>query len=116
MTTKTALTLDDVLATFEARKAAIAARPVPRLNYVLFWDNGLCVGVNPDTKKGFAAGFEHAAFFGDREAAAAWQRRYRIRNGRGEEPRPVLAFNEQQRAIAELEGHISTVAAQMKEA
>lgn len=110
------LTIADVIATFEARKTNIAARNVPVLNYVLAWDNGLFVGLNAETKEGFATGFEHAAFFGDHEAAARFRDRTNIRNGRNEHPVPVLAFNAKQGALAELDRVIADVISHDKEA
>lgn len=108
--TSTPLTLDDVIATFAKRRADITLREVPHLNYVLAWDNGLFVRVDPVTKAGSATGFEHASFFGDRAAAQAFRDRTNIRNGRNEHPAPVLAFNAKQAALVELDRVIADVA------
>ena len=110
-----AITLDDVIATFEARKVNISARHIAIGSYVLRWDSGLFVGMNDTTKEGFATGFEHAALFGDRAAAVAFLRRTQIRNGRNEHPEPANAFNARQGALAELDKVIADVSAQKKE-
>jgi hypothetical protein len=107
----TALTLDDVIATFDARKVNINARHIPVGTYVLSWNNGLFVGMNQITKEGFATGFEHAAFFGDREAAEAFRTRTLIRNGADVRPSAVLAFNARQGALIELDKVIADVTA-----
>jgi hypothetical protein len=114
MTNNTQLTIDDVIATLEGRKAAISARDVPHFNYVLSWGNGLYVHVDPVTKRGSAAGFEHAAFFGDLRAAQAYRDRTNIRNGRNEHPHPVAAFNAQQGALIDLDKVIADITTAME--
>jgi hypothetical protein len=107
--TMTKTTIDQFIDTYNARKTAIDARNIPVGTYVLRWANGLFVGVNDATKQGFAAGFENAAFFGDRAAAFAYQRSTQIRNGKNETPMPVLAFNAKQGAMIELDNAIAIV-------
>ena len=90
--------------------AAVKGRAVPKLNYVLKWDDGRCVRIDPETKEPNVSGFEHASFFGDREAAAVWLKKG-LTDGKGEVPHIALAFNAQQHAVAILEEHIARFAA-----
>lgn len=101
--------MKDVLDVFNSRKAAIEARSIPQRTAVLRWDNGLFIGWNDEKLDAFATGFEHARFFGDMEAARAFQRRYRVKNGKGEEPGAVLAFNARQGALVELDRCIANI-------
>jgi hypothetical protein len=104
MTTET--TYADVLATYRSRMANIEARDVPRLNYVLSWGDGRFIRI--EDGKANVTGFEHATFFGDREAATVWLRKG-LTDGAHVAPHAVLAFNAKQGALIVLQGVIDTV-------
>lgn len=111
MTTEAKTTIADVLATYDRRMKAIEARHVPHLNYVLSWGDGryVCTGKQPG--KPFVTGFEHATFFGDREAASVWIKKG-LTDGAGSAPHAILAFNAKQGAIIFLQEVIDSVRSQ----
>lgn len=101
--------MTDILATYRSRMAAIVARDVPRLNYVLSWGDGRFVGM-AGLLDPIVTGFEKATFFGDREAAGLWIRQG-LTDGANVAPHVILAFNAKQGAIVQLQGVIDMVEA-----
>lgn len=110
--TTTETTIADVLATYDRRMAAIEARTVPHLNYVLSWGDGRYVRYDADKGAAHVTGYEHATFWGGREAANAYLKRTMLTDGRGQRPHVVNAFNAKQGAIIQLQGVIDMVRAQ----
>lgn len=100
----------DLVSQFKGRIKAIEARNVPHMNYVLMWPDCRFVGFPNGPGDPQIVGFERAAFFGDREAAAFWLKR-KLTDGAGVAPEIVSAFNAKQSAIVELEKVIATVEA-----
>ena len=100
----------DLVTKFRGRIAAIEARNVPRLNYVLMWPDCRFIGFPDSNTDPQIVGFERAAFFGDREAARVWLRRG-LTDKTGTAPEIVSAFNAKQSAIVELEKVIRVIEA-----
>lgn len=100
----------DLVAKFQKRIADIEARPVPRMNYALMWDDARFIGFPESNTDPQIVGFERAAFFGDREAAAVWLRKG-LTDGAKVAPRIVSAFNAQQHAAAEVRKALAIVEA-----
>jgi hypothetical protein len=107
MTTKTST--ETVLATYRSRMAAIEARSVPHMNYVLSWGDGRYVGM-AGLLDPIITGFENATFFGDRVAAAMWIKQG-LTDGANKAPHIVNAFNAKQGAIITLQRAIDMVEA-----
>jgi hypothetical protein len=105
-------TINEVLAIYRSRMAAIQAINPSRLNYVLSWGDGRYVRLADDrNEKPGVTGYEHATFFGDREAARAWLKAG-LTDGRGEAPHMVNAFNAKQGALHTLQRIVNMVEAQ----
>lgn len=103
----------EILADFNRLREEIEARNPSVGNYVLRWFyEGSSLYVGKDANGSFGAtGFNRASFFGDRQAAIDFLRSTNIRNGRGDAPGPVLAFNAKQGALIDLDGVIATLVA-----
>lgn len=109
------MTPNELIASFRNRIAKIEARTVPHMNYVLMWKDGSrFVGFPTSNQDPQVVGFERAAFFGDRAAAAVWLRKG-LTDGGNVAPEIVSAFNAKQSAIAEVERVIKIVEEQVEQ-
>jgi hypothetical protein len=105
MTTTTTETADAILADFNRLRTEIEARKPGVGNYVLRWFfEGSSLYVGKDATGSYrAVGFNRAAFFGDRQAAVDFLRRTEIRNGHGQHPVALNAFNAKQGALIDID-------------